>query len=71
MEFVFNEHEIVALPAPLAAIIPRKDLYLAEVAATSQDRTIVTTDRELKNRLHEQGGFRVILLDEFLESYLD
>lgn len=63
------EHEIRPLSARLEGIVPRKDLYLAELAAVTSDRSIVTTDQTLKDRLDGQEGFRVHLLDDFLVSY--
>jgi len=65
-----EEREIQPLPASLVAMIPRKDVYLAELAATTADKTIVTTDARLKQSLDGNQGFRVHLAQEFLEWYL-
>ena len=62
------EQEIVRLPGDLEEAVPRKDLYLVELAAVSPDRTIVTTDCDLRERVNGLEGFHVLLLEEFLQE---
>lgn len=64
-----SEDEITRLPPEVENAAPRKDLYLVELAVVTADRTIVTTDEPLKEAIDGEGGIRVLLLDEFLNSY--
>lgn len=66
---IVNEEEIQPLPEPVLQLVPRKDIYLAELAATTVDKTIVTTDVPLRDRLDGNGGFRVYLVEDFLKWY--
>lgn len=63
------EHEIQNLPEALVQTIPRKDVYLAELAAASAHKTIVTTDTPLRDSLDGKEGFRVFLAEDFFEFY--
>ncbi len=65
-----DEDEISPLSSSLGPIVPRKDVYLVELASVTADKTIVTTDRALHDQVHGRQGFQVLLLDEFLKSYL-
>ena len=66
---IVEEEEISELPPSLAEVIPEDDLYLATLAATTGDRTIVTTDTALRDRLEGKEGFRVYLLEDFIRHY--
>ena len=65
-----EEEEIQSLPEAVLEFVDPEDRYLAEIAALTRERTIVTTDTKLKDKLNGKDGFRVTLLDEFLEEYL-
>ena len=67
---IFEEHEITPLAKEAAALCPRKDCYLAELAQTSADKVLVTTDRELRAQMDGQAGITALLLEEFTERYL-
>jgi len=66
---IVEEQEICELPPLLAEVIPEDDLYIAQLAATTPDKTIVTTDTTLRDRLEGKEGFRVYLLEEFIRHY--
>jgi predicted nucleic acid-binding protein len=67
---IVDEFEIQLLPQDLLDCCPRKDVYLVELAAVSNDKTIITTDTELAASVDGKHGLRVILLENFLASYL-
>ncbi len=63
------DQEIVPLPQDVAALVPDDDLYLIELANVTTEKTVVTTDETLQKRLNGVAGFRVLVLQEFLEYY--
>ncbi len=67
---IMYEHDIITLPEELAEKAPRKDKYLVELAYSSADKTILTTDKRLKEALQSVLEFRVHLLEEFAKNYL-
>jgi len=65
-----EEEEIQPLPKAVLELVDPEDRYLAEIAALTTERRIVTTDTKLKGKLDDKERFRVTLLDEFLREYL-
>lgn len=48
-----------------------KDKYLIQTVLATADKVIVTTDRKLKESIHEKCGIRVMLVEEFWEEIRD
>lgn len=62
--------DIEKLPKEVEKKIPNDDRYLIELAYSSEDKIIITTDKRLKEKLYDVDDLRVYLLEEFLVEYL-
>jgi len=67
---IVEDEEIPPLPEAVLPLVDLEDRYLAETAALTAERRIVTTDTKLKDSLDGREGFKVILLQDFLRDYL-
>ncbi len=64
-----DESDVKQLPQEIQNRSHSKDRYLLELAYSGADRTIVTTDRNLKESLSKACGVSVCLLEEFLRDH--
>lgn len=62
--------DIGELPEEIKTKIPSHDTYLVELAYSSEDKIIVTTDGRLKEKLQSEVGLKIYLPNEFLQEYL-
>jgi hypothetical protein len=67
---IVEEADIKKLPKEIEEKTPLDDKYLIELAYSSRDKIIVTTDQRLKEKLHDDVDLKIYLLDEFLGEYL-
>jgi predicted nucleic acid-binding protein len=67
---IIDDNDIKSLPEGLEQKVPADDKYLVELAYTSADSIIITTDERLKEKLKDESGLKIHLLDEFMKSYL-
>jgi len=67
--WLVDEDEIQPLANAVLDVVNDDDIYLVELAKLTQERTIVTTDRRLRDALDGKEDFRVILLDDFIAEY--
>lgn len=69
---IVDDMDIEKLPKEIDEILPSddKDRYLIELAYSSSDKIILTTDQRLKEKLQHKADLKIYLLEEFLESYL-
>jgi len=67
---IVEEFDIKKLPKEIEEKTPLDDKYLIELAYSSRDKTIVTTDQRLKKKLHDDVDLKIYLLEEFLGGYL-
>ena len=64
-----DESDVKQFPQEIQTRSHSKDKYLVELAYSGADRTIVTTDRDLKESLSKVCGVSVCLLEEFLRQH--
>lgn len=67
---IVDDADINKLPKGIEEKIPCDDIYLIELAYSSEDKIIITTDKRLKEKLHDVDDLKVYLLEEFLVEYL-
>jgi len=75
----FVDDEFFNLPAAIEAKLKRpadspltnyeSDRYLFEAALQTEEKIIVTTDAKLAAVMDDEKVFRVVLLDDFLQTY--
>jgi len=67
-----DDYDIESLPERIEQKVPidgRYDRCLVELAYSSADRTIITTDERLKEKLKDESDLRIYLLEEFMKNY--
>jgi hypothetical protein len=62
--------DIEALPEGIADRTPSDDIYLIELWYSKQDRIVLTTDADLKDKLKDIPDLKIYLLGEFLPVYI-
>jgi len=67
---IVDEHEIQSVLGAVLDGVDNDDHYLVELAAVTEDKTIITTDTQLRDVLNDKEGFRVTLLGDFVSEYL-
>lgn len=67
---LIDEQEIQPLPPKIAGVVPYKDTYLVELAYSTSDKLIVTTDTRLQEALKDIESIKIYLVDEFIEEFL-
>lgn len=67
---IIYDADIKKLPKEIEEKTPPDDKYLIELAYSSKDRIIVTTDQRLKEKLQGEVDLKIRLLEEFLGEYL-
>lgn len=67
---IIDDSDVKPLPREIEEKVPTDDRYLVELAYSSTDRIIVTTDSRLKEELQKKSVLKVYLLEEFLKDYL-
>jgi len=60
--------ETTRLSGDLAAKAPQDDRYLLELGYSSGDRSVVTTDRRLKESCDGAGGIRIFLIGDLIKE---
>jgi len=63
---IIEKDDLATVDAAIASHTPDDDVYLVELAFSTQDRKIVTTDTRLKSALKNVPEIDVILLSEFM-----
>lgn len=67
---IVDDVDIKKLPKEIEEKTPSRDKYLIELAYYSTDKIIVTTDRQLKDKLQDEVDLKIYLLEEFSREYL-
>jgi len=67
---ILEKEEVAQLPKEINEILPPDDKYLFELAYTTTDKIIVTTDQRLYEKVKNITGLRIYLLEEFLKLYI-
>ncbi len=62
---IIEEHELTPLSDEIISITPDDDLYLLQLAFSTEDKTIITTDARLKNVLQIVQEVNICLLDDY------
>lgn len=63
--------DLITLSEDIISKTPEDDLYLVELAFSTDDKTIITTDTRLKSALRDVQELSVILLDDYLDDYIE
>jgi predicted nucleic acid-binding protein len=66
---MMEEEEVPQLPEDIAKNCPPDDIYLMELALFSNDRTIITTDRKLKEKMSPFPILKVLIFSDFIQIY--
>lgn len=67
---LIDDTDVKDVPGEVLNKVKSDDRYLIELAYSSLDKTIITTDRDLKQALQGISELKVILLDDFLKEYV-
>ena len=67
---IADDTDIEALPEAMADRTPADDIYLIELWYSKQDRIVLTTDGDLKDKLKHIPALKIYLLGEFLPAYI-
>ena len=67
---IVDKADINKLPKEIEKKTPPDDKYLIELAYSSEDRIILTTDGRLKEKFRDEVDLKIYLLKEFLQEYL-
>lgn len=67
---LIDDTDVKDVPDEVLNKVKSDDRYLIELAYSSLDKTIITTDRDLKQALQGISELKVILLDDFLKEYV-
>lgn len=65
---IIDESELAILSEEIVSITPADDLYLVELAFSTEDKVIITTDNRLKEALNKVPELSIVLLDDFLKE---
>lgn len=66
---IVDDLDVQLLPKEIEQVVPRDDKYLLELAYSSIDKIIITTDIKLKEKLKDIESLKIFLLDEFLSKF--
>jgi predicted nucleic acid-binding protein len=66
---IIDDNEVKSLPEGIGQKDLGDDKYLIELAYSSTDPIIVTTDERLKEKLKDESDLKVYLLEEFMKNY--
>lgn len=66
---LIEEQNIRPLDKNIESKTPADDRYLVELAYSSDDKIIITTDIRLKEKLEDEPELKIYLLEEFLNNY--
>jgi predicted nucleic acid-binding protein len=67
---LIDDTDVKDVPDEVLNKVKPDDRYLIELAYFSLDKTIITTDGDLKKDLQGISELKVILLDDFLKEYV-
>ncbi len=63
---IIEKSDLANVDGNIESLTPEDDLYLVELAFSSEDKIIVTTDTRLKSALESVHNLDVILLPDFM-----
>ena len=68
---IIDDYDIESLPERIEQKVPSDDddRYLVELAYSSTDKIIITTDKRLKEKLKDEPDLKIYLLEEFMKNY--
>jgi predicted nucleic acid-binding protein len=68
---IIYDSDVQSIPTEIDQIVPADDgdRYLLELAFSSVDKVIVTTDKKLKEKLKNRQDLKIYLLDEFIAEF--
>ena len=66
---IIDDNNIKPLPERIEQKVPIDDKYLVELAYSSANPVIITTDERLKEKLKDESNFKIYLLEEFMKNY--
>jgi hypothetical protein len=66
---IIDENEIRPLPERIEQKNLGDDRYLIELAYSTPDAIILTTDERLKEKLKDESDLKIYLLTEFMQGY--
>lgn len=67
---IVDDADVQQLPEEIKKAVPLDDEYLVELAYSSPDKTLITTDQKLKDKLQGKSQIKVHLFPEFVKTYL-
>ena len=65
---IIEDNELYKIPEELKNKTHSKDIYLIELALSTEDKIIITTDSKLKEMLKDVNDLNIELLDDFLNK---
>jgi hypothetical protein len=66
---IMEEEEVPQIPEDIKEDCPADDIYLIELALFSKDRTIITTDRKLKEKMNSCSILKILIFSDFIQTY--
>ena len=66
---IIDDADVKFLSKGVEQKVPIDDKYLVELAYSSVDKIIVTTDEKLKEKLKDESDLKIYLLEEFMKNY--
>lgn len=67
--YIIETDELSPLSSDIKKITPEDDVYLVQLAFSTEDKTIITTDTRLKEALKDIKELNIELLEDFLNKY--
>jgi len=67
---IIDDEDVKFLPKEFEQKVPIDDKYLVELAYSSVDKIIITTDEKLKERIKDESDLKIYLFEEFMKNYL-
>ncbi len=66
---IVDDSDVKNLPPEIETLVPPDDKYLIETTFSSPNKTFITTDTRLKEKLQSVKEIRIFLLEEFMQDY--